>query len=113
MTRLSHLFVHVSDLDRAKRFYVDDLGLAILMEETGYLRVGGADGFHMGLEQREPSQVGSVGIEIVIQVPDVDAAYQKLVERGHQFEAPPTDMPWGARHAWLKDPDGYPLSIYS
>jgi uncharacterized glyoxalase superfamily protein PhnB len=67
----------------------------------------------MGMEQREPSQVGSTGIEIVIQVPDVDAVYQKLAALGHHFEAPPADMPWGARHAWLKDPDGYPLSIYS
>jgi uncharacterized glyoxalase superfamily protein PhnB len=94
MTRLSHLFDHVSDLDRARRFYVDD-------------------GFRMGMEQREPDQVGSISIEIVIHVPDVDKAFERLVERGHHFEAPPTDMPWGARHAWLKDPDGYPLSICS
>src|SRR5262249_9301648 len=76
MTRLSHLFVHVSDLEQARRFYVEDLGLSILMEEDGYLRLGGGDGFHMGMEQRDPGEVGSTGIEIVIQVPDVDVAYQ-------------------------------------
>jgi hypothetical protein len=24
----------------------------------------------------------------------------------------PQDMPWGWRHAYLKDPDGHPLSLY-
>jgi catechol 2,3-dioxygenase-like lactoylglutathione lyase family enzyme len=110
---LSHLFVHVTDLERTRRFYVDDLGLSVLMREEGYLRLGGDNGFHMGMEERDPSEVGSAGVEIVIRVPDVDAAYRSLVDRGYSFESPPTDMPWGARHAWLRDPDGYRLSIYS
>jgi catechol 2,3-dioxygenase-like lactoylglutathione lyase family enzyme len=113
MTRLSHLFVHVSDLARSRRFYVDELGLSVLMEEERYLRLGGSGGFHMGIEERDPGEVGSVGIEIVIQVRDVDALYEVLMGLGHRFEAEPADMPWGARHAWLTDPDGYRLSIYS
>jgi uncharacterized glyoxalase superfamily protein PhnB len=55
----------------------------------------------MGVEERAASEVGSVGIEIVILVPDVDAAYRRLADLGHRFDAPPADMPWGARHACL------------
>jgi len=113
VTALSHLFVHVSDLNRARRFYVQLLGLSVLMEEEGYLRVGGAGGFHMGLEERDEAEIGAAGIEIVVNVPDVDAAYQTLSAAGVAFDSPPADMPWGARHAWLTDPDGYRLSIYS
>jgi catechol 2,3-dioxygenase-like lactoylglutathione lyase family enzyme len=110
---LSHLFVLVSDLARSKRFYVDVLDLEALLEENGYLRVGGAGGFHIGMEEGPPERVGSNGIEIVIQVDDVDQRYAKLTAAGVEFESAPEDQPWGARHAWLRDPDGYRLSICS
>jgi catechol 2,3-dioxygenase-like lactoylglutathione lyase family enzyme len=113
VTELSHLFVHVSDLSKSKQFYVDQLELAVLMEEPGYLRVGGGDGFHLGLEVRGRDEIGAAGIEIEIRVEDVDAAYDRLSAAGIAFSGPPEDMPWGARHAWLTDPDGYRLSIYS
>jgi catechol 2,3-dioxygenase-like lactoylglutathione lyase family enzyme len=111
--RFSHLFVLVSDLERARAFYVDALGLELLMRHDGYLRVGGSDGFHIGLEEGPPEAVGAAGIEIVIQVDDVDARYEEMERMGVSFDDAPEDQKWGARHAWLRDPDGYRLSIYS
>jgi catechol 2,3-dioxygenase-like lactoylglutathione lyase family enzyme len=111
--RLSHLFMTVSDLERARGFYVDLLGLEILMDHPGYLRVGGAGGFHIGLEEGEPADIGASGIEIVVQVDDVDARYEAMAQRRVAFSGPPADQEWGARHAWLRDPDGYRLSICS
>ncbi len=108
----SHLFVHVRDIRRARRFYVDLLGLDVLLESDGYLRLGGDDGFHIGIEERGARDVGAPGIEIVVRVPDVDLAFERLREAGIALTAP-VDQPWGARHAWLHDPDGYRLSIYS
>ena len=113
MTALSHLFVHVQDLARTRRFYVDLLGLEVLMEGGGYLRVGGSGGFHIGFEERGAGEVGSTGIELVVRVDDVDAAYRRLRDTGVVFDLPPAVQPWGARHAWLRDPDGYRLSIFS
>jgi catechol 2,3-dioxygenase-like lactoylglutathione lyase family enzyme len=110
--RLSHLFMHVVDLAEARRFYVDLLGLDVLLEEPGYLRIGTADGWHIGMEE-VPDKVGSTGIELVIRVDDVDRAYDILRAAEIEFETGPQDMPWGARHAWLRDPSGYRLSIYS
>jgi catechol 2,3-dioxygenase-like lactoylglutathione lyase family enzyme len=109
--RLSHLFVHVTSLQTARQFYVDLLGLDVLKEEAGYLRVGNSDGWHIGMEEVE--SVGADGIEIVIRVPDVDMAYRRLTDAGVTFDSAPQDMQWGARHAWLRDPSGYRLSIYS
>lgn len=109
--RLSHLFMHVADLAASRAFYVELLGLDVLFEEPGYLRVGGERGFHIGME--EDLNTGSNGIEIVVEVRDVDEAWQRLVDHGIEFEGPPADMPWGARHAWLRDPSGYRLSLYS
>jgi len=109
--RLSHLFVHVASLVESRAFYVDLLGLEVLMEEPGYLRIGNADGWRIGMEEGGP--VGADGIEIVIRVPDVDAAYDRLADAGVNFDTPPTTTGWGSRHAWLRDPSGYRLSIYS
>jgi catechol 2,3-dioxygenase-like lactoylglutathione lyase family enzyme len=109
--QLSHLFVRVTDLVAARHFYVDLLGLEVLMEGGGYLRVGNTGGWHIGMEEGEP--VGADGVELVIRVPDVDDAHARLTAAGILFEAAPTAMPWGARHAWLRDPSGYRLSLYS
>lgn len=110
---LSHLFVHVSDLERSRRFYVDVVGLELLIEHPGYLRLGGGGGFHMGLEERDASQVGAEGIEIVIEVDDVHETYGRMADAGVDFLAPPEAQAWGATHAWFTDPDGYQASIYS
>jgi len=108
----SHLFVHVRDLERARRFYVELLGLEVLSETPGYLRLGGGDGFHIGLEERPARDVGAPGIELVVRVADVDVAAARLRAAGVPVTAP-ADQSWGARHAWLHDPDGYRLSVYS
>jgi predicted enzyme related to lactoylglutathione lyase len=114
---LSHLFVHVTSFERTKAFYVDALGLDLLdgngEDGSGYMRVGGADGFSIGMEERPPSQVGSAGIEIVVRVDDVDVTCRDLAEAGYKIGSPPADQDWGVRHAWLLDPDGYRISISS
>ena len=110
---LSHLFMHVSDLDRARDFYTRVLGLRLLWEEPGYVRVGGEEGFHIGMEQRDAPEVGAPGIELVVRVPDVYDAYERLYQMGVRFDAPPRPQEWGAVHAWFRDPDGHRLSIFS
>lgn len=113
MIRLSHLFMHVTDLDRSRRFYSEVVGLEVLLEHPGYVRFGGAGGFHIGMEQRDVPQVGAAGVEIVIEVDDVEAHYRRMSEHGVTFSSPPEAQPWGATHAWFTDPDGYRVSIYS
>lgn len=110
---LHHLFMLVSDLDRSKRFYCELLGLEVLVDEGRYVRIGGGEGFHIGMEAGDPNRLGGRGIEISIQVDDVDAVYEVLISGGVEFTAQPEDMPWGARHAFLRDPDGYELSLFT
>jgi catechol 2,3-dioxygenase-like lactoylglutathione lyase family enzyme len=108
----SHCFLHVADLDRTRAFYVDRLGLEVLAEGGGYLRLGGGGGFDVGVEERAASEVGAPGIELDLRVPDVDALATALRDGGFDLTEP-SDQEWGARHAWLHDPDGYRLSIWS
>jgi catechol 2,3-dioxygenase-like lactoylglutathione lyase family enzyme len=112
---LSHLFVSVRDLRASEAFYVGRLGLEILLGsvESGYLRVGGGGGFHLGLEEHPDDAIATDGIEIVIRVDDVDELCRRLTAAGFGIERGPADQPWGARHAWLRDPTGYRVSVYS
>jgi catechol 2,3-dioxygenase-like lactoylglutathione lyase family enzyme len=107
---LSHVYLSVGWLEDARRLYVDVLGLELLVDEGGYLRIGGNGGFHMGVEQ-EPSGM-PISAEIVIKVDDVDAMVDRLRAAGVEVTEP-EDQEWGSRHAWFRDPDGRPISIYT
>src|SRR5215217_4249942 len=99
---LSHLFVPVRSIAEARQLYVDLLGLELLLDDGGYLRIGGNGGFHMGVEA-EPS--GAVKqADLVVRVDDVDVTVARLRAAGVDV-TDPEDQDWGARHAWLHDPD--------
>jgi catechol 2,3-dioxygenase-like lactoylglutathione lyase family enzyme len=112
MIAFSHCFMHVTDLEQTRAFYVDRLGVSVLEEGTGYLRLGGGGGFDIGVEERPASEVGARGIELELEVPDVDALVAALRAAGIAATEP-SDQEWGARHAWLHDPDGYRISVWS
>ena len=44
---------------------------------------------------------------------DGHAPAGRLKSCGIEIEEGPVDRPWQARHAWLRDPDGRRMSIYS
>ena len=114
MTRepgLSHLFVTVGDLSAARRFWTEVIGLEVLVEDDEYLRVGGGGGFSMGMEGAGEGDESEV--EIVVRVADVDASYERLQALAIACDGPPVEMPWGARHIWLRGPDGRRISLYS
>ena len=108
-----HLFVYVVDLDATVTFYRDIIGLDVTYREPGYVRLGGADGFMIGFEQRATAHVGAAGVEIDIAVDDVDIACAHLRACGVRVDADPEDAPWGARHLFLRDPSGYRVSLFT
>lgn len=40
-------------------------------------------------------------------VPDVDSAFRRAVDEGAVPALPPTDMFWGDRYGWVRDPFGH------
>ncbi len=108
---LSHLFTTVGDLVAARSFWTELVGLEVVLEDDEYVRVGGEGGFKMGIERAPEGEAPE--IEVVVRVPDVDAAYARLQSAGVACDGPPEEMPWGARHIWLRDPDGRRVTLYS
>jgi catechol 2,3-dioxygenase-like lactoylglutathione lyase family enzyme len=112
-------FVTIVDVERAKEFYRDTLGLRLVSEEPPFALVFEANGImlRLGMGKELPPARGTV---LGWQVPDIVAAVRDLEKAGVRFEryefAKQDDLgiwttPTGARVAWFKDPDGNILSL--
>jgi len=109
--KLELVAIPVSDVDRAKSFYVDRVGFVAehdhrLGEEIRFVQLtppGSACSIVIGDGITEMAP-GSVDGTLLV-VDDIDAARAGLAERGVEI-SPVQDMDWGARHAFFADPDG-------
>ena len=110
--RVDFVSVLTQDLQRAKRFYTETLGLDVETEGDSdlELRCG-----QVTLDVFDPSSIGqpfapsSAGI--ALRVADVDAARAELEAKGVAFDGDTivTDV---CRQAWFKDPDGNALMLH-
>ena len=99
------------DLQRAKRFYTDVLGLEIETEGESdlELRCG-----QVTLDIFNPSSIGQAFAPcpagLALRVSDVDAARAELEGKGVQFDGDTIETSV-CKQAWFKDPDGNVFSI--
>ena len=108
--RLEVVQVPVSDVDRAKAFYVDQVGFVLDHDHTvneglRFVQLtppGSACSITIGtgISDKAPGSVG--GLQLV--VADADAARAELVSRGVDASEV-QDFPWG-RFTFFSDPDG-------
>lgn len=113
--KLELVILPVTDIDRAKAFYVDTIGFnadhdQTVSDEVRFVQLtprGSACSiaFGRGLTQAQPGTVQ--GLQMVVD--DADAARQELIDRG--FDPGPVDeQPWG-RFLYFHDPDGNGWSV--
>jgi catechol 2,3-dioxygenase-like lactoylglutathione lyase family enzyme len=111
----------VSDLDRARRFYDDQLGLVSVEEEEQGVRYSCAEGTGIFV-YLSPENAGSSSATLAGWfVDDLDRTMDELAARGVVFEH--YDQPGietdergvfdagRFRAAWIKDPDGNTMAI--
>ena len=121
--KLHHVALWVSDVQKAKEFYVDRLGFALLREnarpERGDvkldLRLGDMELelFCGGGHPPRPSYPEALGLRhIAFHVEDMDAAVAALVLAGIRTEPVRTDPYTGKRMTFFADPDGQPLELH-
>jgi catechol 2,3-dioxygenase-like lactoylglutathione lyase family enzyme len=112
-------FVTIVDVEQAKKFYRDTLGLTLVSEEPPFALVFDANGImvRLAMGKELPKVPGTV---LGWQVPEIKSAVGELRGRGVQFEhfeglkqdeAGIWTSPTGARVAWFRDPDGNVLSL--
>ncbi len=113
----------VSDIERSKQFYRDVLGAEFYREYGGTSCVfklqgtwlllvtgGGPTEDKPEVSFVPPENPHRVSHQLTMRVPDCNAAYGILRERGAEFLTPPKD--WGYEiRCFFRDPDGHLLEI--
>lgn len=114
---LNHAMVYSTDVPRALAFYSGALGFEVIEQYgNGYARLVSPGGRGtIGLHALDPGQqmhTPTEGLRLYFEVKKLDDFCAALVEQGVAIEKMPADMPWGWRHAYLRDPDGHMISLY-
>jgi catechol 2,3-dioxygenase-like lactoylglutathione lyase family enzyme len=108
--RIELVPIPVSDVDRAKSFYVDKVGFHddhdyVVNPELRFVQLtppGSACSVVMGVGITDMPPGSQRGVQMV--VADADAARKELAERGVEVSEV-DDQPWG-RFVYFADPDG-------
>jgi catechol 2,3-dioxygenase-like lactoylglutathione lyase family enzyme len=109
--RLELISIPVSDVDRAKAFYVDQVGFNAdhdhrVSDELRFVQLtppGSACSIAFGIGTGEERSPGAAqGLQLVVD--DIQAAREDLAGRGVEV-SDVNDFPWG-RFVFFRDPDG-------
>ena len=118
-TRL-HLELFVEDMEATIGFYARVLDFELVRHEVGDyagLRSGGVvlgtgpvaklpkGGGYFGSDIS--SHRRGLGVEIVLEVDDVDRWHDRVTASGYRIIEPLQERPWGLRDFRIADPDGY------
>jgi predicted enzyme related to lactoylglutathione lyase len=103
--------LRVADVNAAKSFYTDYLGLT-------------TEEFNMGWVARYAAPDGAANVQLVtrdasapedsvisVHTDDVEAAYAEAQKLGYEIVHPITTEPWGVRRFFVRAPDGNVINI--
>ncbi|WP_247004766.1 VOC family protein [Halosolutus gelatinilyticus] len=117
-----HTAIRVSDLDATKEFYEDGLGLEYSYDfhtDDGvhnYYVTGDELGTEIQFTHDPDAEIDPSGIShLAIIVEDADEVFERLVERTGcpVVREPATIEAANARAAFVEDPDGYEVELFS
>ena len=110
-------FVYTADLAASARFYGEQLGLPLVVNQGSccIYRVNASAYIGICTSENAPTREEILAKRQLILtwvVTDVRACYEELRARGVTFEsAPQTHTGFGIEHCFLRDPNGYLLEI--
>lgn len=110
--------IPVVDADRAKKFYIETLGLSVISESEGGMMLSAGDGTHLLLYPRGATTADHTVAAFIVD--DVPTTVGRLKEKGVTFEE--YDFPGlktvdgiadmgGMQAAWFIDTEGNILSV--
>ena len=108
--KLELIAVPVTDVDRAKRFYTEQVGFNAdhdhnISDELRFVQLtppGSACSIALGTGLTDAQPGSATGLQMVVS--DIEAAHAQLATRGVEVSEV-QDFPWG-RFVFFKDPDG-------
>jgi catechol 2,3-dioxygenase-like lactoylglutathione lyase family enzyme len=111
LTNIPYITLWAVNFEEMITFYRDKLELPIEFSDDNFVQFA-TQGTKLYIHRMgtAPSLRDNT-VEIHFDVPNVDVAYDALIQRGVEFEDPPANRPWGARMAAFRDPEGFALEI--
>ena len=110
---LNQVTVPSSDVARSIDFY-RRLGLILIVEDLPhYARFECPNGDATFSVERKNRHSAETGIVVYFECEDVDSTVATLKERNLKIDSGPEDQPWLWREAYLKDPDGNTLCLFT
>jgi len=101
----------VSDLEAAKGFYGEVLGLKKTFEMAGWAEFSHTEGGpSIGLAQAS-GENRETGATVVLRVPDLDRAIREIRSKGVRFEGEIEEYPGVVRIGTFRDPSGNRLQL--
>ncbi|HZS15058.1 MAG TPA: VOC family protein [Candidatus Dormibacteraeota bacterium] len=121
--RLGYVVRFVESLDASVRFYEEVLGQRLTKRtehwaqfDGGSLTLGlyarAAMAENLGVAEAELG-VAPGALELAFEVADCDTAFRAALDAGARAFRPPEDRPWGERTAYILDPDGALVELYT
>ena len=101
----------VADIEAAKGFYTDYLGLETEEFNLGWVAryTSPETGLNLQLVTRDASAPEDPALSVFAE--DLDAAYAEAQERGYEIVHPLTTEPWGVRRFFVRAPDGTVINV--
>lgn len=124
LNSVHHIAIIVSDIEKAREFYVEKLGFEVVRENYRKerddwkldLRVDGHTELEIFVEKNPPKRVNrpeACGLRhLAFRVESVDITVKELAEMGIECEPIRTDSYTGEKMTFFFDPDGLPLEIH-
>ena len=105
--------LRVPDLEAARGFYADYLGLSTEEFSLGWVarHTSPETGAHVQLVTRDAT--APVDSVLSVHTDDLDGAYREAQALGYEIVHPMTTEPWGVRRFFVRAPDGNVLNIVS
>lgn len=124
LNSVHHIAIIVSDIEKAREFYVEKLGFEVVRENYRKerddwkldLRVDEHTELEIFAEKNPPKRVNrpeACGLRhLAFRVKSVEEAVKELTEIGIECEPIRTDSYTGEKMTFFFDPDGLPLEIH-
>jgi predicted enzyme related to lactoylglutathione lyase len=104
----------VSDVEAARRFYGDYLGLGVEEMNLGWVARYRTEDGRASVQVVTRDATSPVDSVLSVHVGDgVEDAYAEAQRLGYEIVHPLTLEPWGVRRFFVRDPDGNVINIVS
>ncbi len=103
--------IAANDVDRAKAFYGDVLGLGIAMDHGWIVTFAAPTSAAPQISIAREGGSGTAVPDISIEVDDLDEIHRRAAAAGFAIEYGPRREPWGVRRFYVRDPFGRLINV--